>query len=94
MLMRHFSHGVGYLQYRTSMPQDSDSGSESGTMENADLVSDNNMSCDVEVDINLEEEGELEGDSELECDIDCDSEDKSEVSDNSSSNDLDGYASF
>jgi hypothetical protein len=52
------------------------------------------MSCNIEVDIELEEEGRLEGDSELVCDIDYDSEDESEVSNDSSSNDLDRYASF
>ena len=57
--MRHFGHGVGHLQYRTSMLQDSDSGSESGTMENADLVSDDDMSRDVEVDIDLKKRANL-----------------------------------
>jgi len=103
MLMRHFGYRVGHLQYRTSRAQDSDSelGFESrpGMKENADSVSDDDMSHDVEVDIDSEKEGELEGDSELESDIDCDSasttasEDESEVSDDSS-NDLDGYVSF
>ena len=101
MLMRHFSHGVGHLQYRMLRLQDSDSksGFESGTKENADSVLDDNMSCNVKVDIDSEEEGKLEGDSELESDIDCNSasttasEDESEVSDDSS-NDLDRYASF
>jgi len=101
MLMRHFGHGVGHLQYRTRRPQDSDARFESGTTVNAsaESVLDDDTGRDVEVDIDLEEEGELEGDLELESDIDSDSAStaesdvESEVS-KDSSNDSDGYASF
>jgi hypothetical protein len=98
MLMRHFGHGVGHLQYRTQTQlQDS----ESRTMGEADMISDDDMGREQEHDIgvDIEEEGELEG--ELDSDVDSDSAstisedlDESGVSDDSSDNDSDGYASF
>jgi hypothetical protein len=94
MLMRHFGHGVGHLQYRTRRPQDSDDSEfESASMVDADSVLDSDTSCeqacDVEVDNDLEEEGELEGDADLESDVDCDS--ASAIASESGS---DGYVSF
>ena len=94
MLMRHFGHGIGHLQYRTWRPQDShNSEFESASIVDADLASDSDTSCekacDIEVDNNLEEEGELEGDMDLESDVDYDS--ASAIASESGS---DGYASF
>ena len=100
MLMRHFDHGVGHLQYGTWMQQYSDAEMESGTMGDANSISDNNTGCEEEHDmeVDIEEEGELEG--ELESDVDCDgastiaSEDELEGSEDDSNNYSDGYASF
>jgi hypothetical protein len=94
MLMRHFGHGIGHLQYRTRRLQDSDDSEfESTSMVDTDLVSDSDTSCeqacDIEVNNDSEEEGKLEGDADLESDVDCDS-----PSTIDSESDSDGYASF
>ena len=100
--MRHFSHSVGHLHYR-SQRQQQDVELESRMMVDldADSVLDDNTGCEQEddVEVDIEEEGELEG--ELQSDVDCDSawasaiasNNETEVS-NDSSNDSDGYASF
>jgi hypothetical protein len=98
--MRHFGHGVGHLQYGTRMQQYSDAEMESGTMGDANLISDNNTGREKEHDmeVDIKEEGELEG--ELESNVNCDSastiasEDELEGSEDDSDNYLDGYASF
>ncbi len=98
--MRHFSHGVGHLQYGTRTQQDSDTETESRMMGDANSISDNNTGCEEEHDmkVDIEEEGELKG--ELESDVDCDStstiasEDKLEGSEDDSDNYSDSYASF
>jgi hypothetical protein len=70
MLMRHFGHGVGHLQYQTQRQQDLDTDLASRTVD-ADLaldeVTDHEQEHDIELDI--EEEGELEG--EIESDVKC-----------------------
>jgi hypothetical protein len=61
MLMRHFGHGVGHLQYQTQRQQDLDADLASRTVD-ADLaldeVTDREQEHNIELDI--KEEGELE----------------------------------
>ncbi|SRR6266851_6664020 len=100
MLMRHFGHGVGHLQYGTQTQQNLDAEMESGMIGDADSISDNDTGHEEEHDmeVDIEEEGKLEG--ELESNVDCDSastiasEDELEGSKDDSDNYLDGYASF
>ena len=103
MLMRHFGHSIGHLQYKPQTRQDSDAlaGTVSGTtMGDDDLISDNDTGCEQEYDIevDIQEEGNLDG--ELDSDVDSDSartitsEDESEGSGEDSDNYSDGYASY
>ncbi len=100
--MRHFSHGVGHLHYRSRRQQQNvELKSRMMVDLDADSVLDDNIGCkqEDEVEVDIEEEGELKG--ELQSNIDCDSAWASAIASNNeieassdSSNDSDGYASF
>ena len=76
MLIRHFGHGIGHLQYRTRMQQDSDVDAELDSDVDAELDLDADAELDLDMDADSDSDNDTSPEQERDVAVDIDSEEE------------------